>query len=224
MMSFMSYNIAMDIKDRTVGITEIKCKVCQVEQSVDNYHIFISNHKQGDREYSYIRYRATCKKCQQKRYKKYHEDYYVENKGQYKKNGAKWHQENKARLYQKRKDRLKNDEAFRIKEDARIALRKAIKYKKGDRAVVINRLLGCTGKQAYDYLVSIGYDEKIHTIDHIIPYDYFNFLLEDHQLVCFNYRNLQPLTRDANIKKSNHLQEGWQEKLKYICNELGIQL
>lgn len=220
----MSYNTLMETKDRTLGITEIKCKVCEEVKAVDNYYIFTANHKQGDREYSYRRYRATCKKCQRERYKPYITNWYKENKERVSFNGSKWHQENKARLYQKRKTRLKNDEAFRIKEDARIALRKAIKYKKGDRAVVINRLLGCTGKQAYDYLVSIGYDEKIHTIDHIIPYDYFNLLLEDHQLVCFNYRNLQPLTRDANIKKSNHLPDGWETKLQYICDEIGIQL
>lgn len=214
----------MDIKDRTLGITEIKCRVCKETKNTENFYIFTTSHKQGEREYAYKRYRATCKKCQHQKSKPYMTNWYKENKEKVSTNGARWHQENKARLYQKRKYRLKNDEAFRIKEGARIALRKAIKYKKGERAVVINRLLGCTGKHAYDYLVSIGYDEKIHTIDHIIPYDYFNLLLEDHQLVCFNYRNLQPLTRDANIKKSNHLQEGWEDKLKYICDGIGIKL
>lgn len=214
----------METKDRTVGITEKKCKVCGEVKGVEHYHIFISNHKQGEREYSYKRYRATCKDCQQERYKKWHADYYKDNKEQYKRNGAIWHQKNKARLYKKRKDRLKNDKAFKIKEDARIALRKAIKYKKGNRAFKINKLLGCTGEEAYNYLVSIGYDEKIHTIDHIIPYDYFDLLIEEHQLVCFNYRNLQPLRRKDNIKKSNHLVDGWEDKLDYICEEIGVNV
>ena len=214
----------MEINDRTLGVKEIKCKVCQETLGVDNYYIFTTKHKQKNREYYYKRYRATCKRCQRERAKPYMKKWYKENKERVSTNGAKWHQNNKDRLYKKRKERLNNDEAFRIKEGARIALRKAIKYKKGKRAFKVNELLGCTGKEAYDYLVSIGYDEDKHTIDHIIPYAYFNLLIKEHQLVCFNYRNLQPLSRLENITKSNHLIPGWENVLERICKELSIDI
>lgn len=213
----------MEVKDKTLGITEIECNHCHKIKSIDNYYIFISKHKSPNGILAYKRYRAICKKCQYKRAKKYLANYYVENQEQYQSNGSIWHQANKDRLYQNRKDRMQNDKAFRIKEDLRNATRKAIKFKKGNRALKVNEYLGCTGLEAYNYLVSMGYDETKHVIDHIIPYAFFDFTNPDHQKVCFNYRNLQPLDRIKNIQKSDHLLDGWEGKLKEICQALDIK-
>ena len=40
-------------------------------------------------------------------------------------------------------------------------------------------------------------------IDHIKPCSLFNLELEEEQLECFNYKNLQPLWAIDNIKKGN---------------------
>lgn len=40
-------------------------------------------------------------------------------------------------------------------------------------------------------------------IDHIIPCAAFDLAREDHQMVCFNYRNLQPLWSKDNLSKGD---------------------
>ncbi len=210
----------MEIKDRTIGITEIKCNQCGQVKSADNYYIFISKHK-GNLNYKL--YRKICKPCQVIRHREYMRNYYIANKETYQKNGAKWHQENKQRLWKKKSERIKNDPVFCIQEKLRIQMKKVVRAKSDNNKKHTINILGCTGKYAYDYLVTMGYDETKHVIDHIIPLSFFDFTNPDHQRVCFNYRNLQPLERIANIQKSDHLPGGWKEKLKEICNALNIK-
>lgn len=59
-------------------------------------------------------------------------------------------------------------------------------------------------------------------IDHIIPCSRFDLSNPIHQRICFNYRNLQPLWARNNYKKSDELPEGWEDLLKVIMDELGI--
>jgi len=43
---------------------------------------------------------------------------------------------------------------------------------------------------------------EIH-IDHIIPCEVFDLTIKEHQLVCFNYKNLQPLWSKDNLSKND---------------------
>ncbi len=42
-------------------------------------------------------------------------------------------------------------------------------------------------------------------VDHIIPISNFNFIDVNNISLCFNYKNLQPLWKEENRKKSNKL-------------------
>lgn len=42
-------------------------------------------------------------------------------------------------------------------------------------------------------------------IDHIIPCNFFDFSIEEHQLICFNYKNLQPMWASENFSKSDNI-------------------
>lgn len=214
----------MDIKDKTIGVTEIICRYCGETKSTDNYHIFESHNMGANKDLHYRRYRATCKNCQYIKNKNYLKKYYIDNKETYQKNGAKWHQANKQTINGKRNNRSKNDKIYNMKEKIRDRILKAIKNQSTSKAEKTNILLGSTGKQAYEYLKKLGYDERIHQIDHMIPINYFDLSIKKHQLVCFNYRNLQPMDKISNIQKSDNLPDGWEEKLKEICQVLGITL
>ena len=40
-------------------------------------------------------------------------------------------------------------------------------------------------------------------VDHIKPVSKFDFMIRDNFFKCFNYKNLQPLWKEDNMKKSN---------------------
>ena len=42
-------------------------------------------------------------------------------------------------------------------------------------------------------------------IDHIIPISSFDLTKKENQILCFNYKNLQPLWAEDNLKKSNKI-------------------
>lgn len=65
-----------------------------------------------------------------------------------------------------------------------------------------NKLIGCNGMQFYNYIESkftsnMGWHnrDKWH-LDHIIPCDNFNLLLESQQFICFHYTNIQPIWKN----------------------------
>ena len=46
--------------------------------------------------------------------------------------------------------------------------------------------------------------EKWH-VDHIVPCSSFDLTSEKQQRICFNYKNLQPLWADENLRKSDRI-------------------
>lgn len=71
--------------------------------------------------------------------------------------------------------------------------------------------LGCTAEYLRAHLESRfaedmswdNYGKFGWHIDHIIPCAAFDLAREDHQMVCFNYRNLQPLWSKDNLSKGD---------------------
>lgn len=94
-------------------------------------------------------------------------------------------------------------------------------------------LVGCSPKELREWLEvqfeegmtweNFGKGEGKWNIDHILPCAKFDLTKENHQKVCFNYRNLRPLWEKENIQKRDILPEGWKELLKVISEELGIE-
>lgn len=60
-------------------------------------------------------------------------------------------------------------------------------------------------------------------IDHIVPCAYFDLTNENHQRVCFNWRNLQPLWKKDNLSKNRKLLSDYKEKIEYISKCLDIK-
>ena len=73
------------------------------------------------------------------------------------------------------------------------------------------QLIGCTVDELKEHINSqlndgMTFDNYgLWEIDHIIPVSSFNFNNQSEIIECFNYKNLQPLWREDNIKKSNKI-------------------
>ena len=78
-------------------------------------------------------------------------------------------------------------------------------------------LIGCTSielkahleKQFKEGMTWENYG-KWH-VDHIVPCASFNFSIPEEHYKCLNYKNLQPLWAEENIKKGNNIQS-WEVK------------
>jgi hypothetical protein len=74
-------------------------------------------------------------------------------------------------------------------------------------------LLGCTISEFKKYIESIflpGMSWENHSIhgwhlDHIIPISSFDLTKPDQQKICFNYKNIQPLWAEDNLRKSDKI-------------------
>jgi hypothetical protein len=106
-----------------------------------------------------------------------------------------------------RKQRRRIDQSYRILDNCRRRIHAAIV--KGYKSKKTQQLLGCSIEFLKTYLEQkfqngMTWDNygKWH-IDHIRPCSSFNLLIPEEQLLCFNWKNLQPLWASENIKKAN---------------------
>lgn len=99
------------------------------------------------------------------------------------------------------------DPVFKMICNLRSRLSRGIKDQSGIKAFKTIELLGCTGKEANQYLESLFQDGMTWKnygeweIDHILPCISFDLTKPDEQKKCFHYTNLQPLWREDNNKK-----------------------
>ena len=98
-------------------------------------------------------------------------------------------------------------------------LKNAINYKgKGSLSGLTRELIGCTPKHLREHLESQfkpgmtwgNYGLFGWHIDHIRPCASFDLTDPEQQKACFNYKNLQPLWAEENLKKSSKMPD--QEK------------
>ena len=191
------------------------CKICN-KCGVFGQHSKNSRSKDG--------LNNKCKKC--------YSEYRKENKEKIAEKQKQYRKENKEKIAEKKKQyerkRRQQDPVFRIEKRCRHRLRQALKQVRKSKSS--KELFGCTPQELRDHLNSThtektkGLDESELHIDHIIPCSVFDFYREDHQRVCFHFSNLQWLTPEDNLKKSDSLPEDflfetWFEKRKL---ELGI--
>lgn len=169
-------------------------------------------------------YRRCCKDCikiqKKNNYNKNKEiilaknKIYIQNKKDWKKEYDK-KRSNELRLL-RNKQKLENyhyrktyDVDFRLRRSLRSRLYSAIKI--GQKCNKTMELVGCDIQILKKHLESkfkIGmnwdnYGKKGWEVDHIIPCSKFNLNDKEQQLICFNYKNLQPLWVMENILKSN---------------------
>ncbi len=77
--------------------------------------------------------------------------------------------------------------------------------------ISIRDLLGCTNNELKKHLEKLftdGMNFKNYgewEVGHVTPIASFDLKLTEQQLECFNYKNLQPLWKEDNLKKSDKL-------------------
>ena len=98
---------------------------------------------------------------------------------------------------------------YRVKHNLRIVVSSAIKRGLAKKSKTTLKLLNCTTKELLTHLESNfkdgmtwdNYSKKGWHVDHIRPCESFNLQNEEEQIVCFNWRNLQPLWASENHQK-----------------------
>lgn len=125
-----------------------------------------------------------------------------------------YYQENKDKRHEYEKKRYHENEEVRIKKLLRRRFTMALKSKGVKKCNSIIELAGCE----LDYLknwISYQYKnitkkeidwidfKKNYHIDHIMPCDSFDLTEIEEQKKCFNWKNIQILTKEDNLKKSN---------------------
>lgn len=121
------------------------------------------------------------------------------------------------------KNRRDSDPQYRAMISCRNRIRKMISRKTSTS----KSLLGCIQKvfvchlekQFEPWMTWDNYGEKWH-IDHIIPCNYFDLTISEEQMICFNYRNLQPLSVSDNCRKQDSLPDNADELYEEIKKAL----
>lgn len=158
--------------------------------------------------------------------------YYISNKNIINKKHISWYYDNKSlnskrahKYYLKNKNHIlklttsykrvkrTNDPNFRLIDNIRRRINDALKNNtKSDRTL---NLLGNSIIEVKKYLnqtaINNGYKDfnidnysgREYHIDHVVPCAAFNLKCSFHQKLCFNYTNLQILTKEKNLKKSD---------------------
>jgi len=115
---------------------------------------------------------------------------------------------NKVALNAKERFRYKNDVAFATKCRLRQRIRDAL-HGVGRKAAATEKMLGCSYTTFVTYLESLFTDgmawDNMHLwhIDHIVPCAAFDLHKPEQQLICFWYRNLQPMWATDNLTKAD---------------------
>ena len=126
-----------------------------------------------------------------------------------------WRKNNKdhIREYNKKycRKRYRNDPEFRIRLNLRSRINQAIKKSSSKKIFKLEKLIGCTIQELKKHLElkfskGMSWDNygKWH-IDHILPCASFDLTKKKNQLDCCNYKNLQPLWAEDNIKKGSSI-------------------
>jgi len=111
---------------------------------------------------------------------------------------------------QRNKERVKTDSLYKLKCVLRARLHGAFRYNLSNKASKSFTLLGCTAKEAKQYLEKMFKSDmnwenhgELWEIDHIIPIASFDLSSETEQKKAFNFKNLQPLYKIENRKKGS---------------------
>lgn len=151
-----------------------------------------------------------CSEKKKEYVEKNKENIYAKNSEYHK----KWYQENKESKLLKNKEynekRENEDPEYKLRRRLRsrltIALKKYLKVPYKERN--INLLIGCSLEELKQYLQAQFKEDmewenhgKLWHIDHIKPCHLFDLSDIEQQRLCFNYKNLQPLYAQENLKK-----------------------
>ena len=137
-------------------------------------------------------------------YKKKH---YCDNLQYYTDKSRKYKQQNKEIRNKKLSIRLKNDSEYKLKCNLRVRIFSALKGK--DKSASTMKLIGCSINELWNHLESkfeswmTKENYGLWHVDHIIACAKFDLTCPEQQRICFNYKNLQPLSATDNLRKGD---------------------
>ena len=193
-------------------MTEKKSKVCS---ECKQEKLLCDFHKDAKGKFGV---RPQCKKCKKERNAKYHREnsekikerkakHRQENLEKIREREAKYSRENHEKKNAYRKKRYKNDENFRIAILLRNRLWYALKSQSAKKSKSAQELAGCSRDELWEHLEKQFKDGMIRQnlgkwhVDHIKPCSLFDLTDPEQQKECFNYKNLQPLWAEENLRK-----------------------
>jgi hypothetical protein len=157
--------------------------------------------------------RATCNDCERLYGRSYYTEnkhvrqkWALENKERHRLLKANWHQENRVHLQAKYNARYHQDPEFKLKILQKSRLWNTIqKIKRTEEYVGGFSLLKDWLEHCFDDQMTWENHGDYWEIDHVIPISRFD-LSDDQQIaICFNWKNLTPLKKTANMEKSNRI-------------------
>ena len=108
-------------------------------------------------------------------------------------------------------EKEKTDVIYRIIHNLSNRLNNEFKKKKIKRTLKYNQYLDCNPNMLKNHLENLFKENMNYEnygeweVDHIKPISSFNLNDLDEAKKCFNYKNLQPLWKKDNLKKSNKI-------------------
>jgi hypothetical protein len=146
-----------------------------------------------------------------------------ENQKQMQKLQADWYQDNKQKVRDKYVERYHNDDNFRIKKTSAKSVIESMNLLKKNKTRQC-KYLGCTNKEfgkwleyCYEDGMSLDNHGKYWHMDHVIPVDKFDLTDADQVMLCFNWKNVMPMTGKDNMNKKANVNR---EQLKRHLDNL----
>ena len=211
------------------------CRSCDKQWNIDHKEIqkkYSNTHKEkiADRAKRYRENNKESIALKEKQYRDNNKQIILVNAKEYRLNHtverAIWkkhyRERNKEERNKKQRARFKNDQEYATICRLRSATRRFINNKTNPKSIKTEILLGASWQAVIIYINSLGYNSKIHDLDHIVPLAVFDCTNIVHQRIMFNYLNLQPIPPTHNYIKQSKLLPNWKETIISITSELNI--
>lgn len=151
--------------------------------------------------------RKVCINCERQYGRKYNKDHHEvrtkwvsEHKDQMVKLLSDWYQKNKPSINQRYRERCANDPSFKVHRLEKDRLLKCI-----DKVKKTEDYLGTSFENVarwleYNFIDGMTWENHgtVWDIDHVIPVSLWDLTNQDHNDVCFNWKNLTPLASNVN--------------------------
>lgn len=181
----------------------------------ENREEILEYHKQyqSENKEKISEYQKEYRSKNREKLSEYQKEYQSKNREKIKEYKKQYYSENKKEIQEKQneyeRERRKNDDVFRVNDLMRTMIWRTVNGKKDVRT---KDIIGMSAEELVEYLKSMipeGDDLRQYHIDHIRPVSSFDFRNEDGSINwlemrrCHGWENLQPLTPEENMKKSD---------------------